>query len=132
LTEPRTERDKLRSFALLTGGIFTAFGLWPALFRHQSPRLWVLVAASLLFGLGVLCPQRLRLVYRIWMAIGHALGWINTRIILGAMFYGFITPMGLILRWMAKDPMQRGFEKNTNTYRVLRQPRPSSHMRRQF
>ena len=130
--EQRTEKDKLRAFALMTGGIFTAVGLWPALFRHQSPRLWVLVVAGLLFGLGVLCPQRLRLVYRIWMALGHALGWINTRIILGAIFYGLITPMGLILRWMAKDPMQRGFEKDADTYRVLREPRPSSHMRRQF
>ena len=65
MTEPQTERDKLRSFTVMTSGIFTVLGLLPALFRHHPARLWILVVAGLLLAMGLFCPQRLRLVYQI-------------------------------------------------------------------
>jgi hypothetical protein len=66
------------------------------------------------------------------MAIGEILGWINTRILLGLIFYGIFTPLGLLMRLRGQDPMRRTLTPEADTYRVVRQPRPSSHMQHQF
>jgi hypothetical protein len=66
------------------------------------------------------------------MKIGHVLAWINTRIILGIVFYGLITPMGIIMRLFGWDAMRRVLARDAKTYRLVRQARPPSHMTRQF
>jgi hypothetical protein len=66
------------------------------------------------------------------MATGQALGWVNTRIILGVVFYGLLTPMGLAMRILGKDPLHRQFDPNSDSYRVVRLPRPGSHMSQQY
>jgi hypothetical protein len=126
------EPKQLRSFGLLVGGVFAVIGLWPAVWRGESVRLWALGLALLLIIPALVLPRSLRLAYRGWMALGLALGWINTRLILGVVFYGLFTPWGLGMRLVGKDPMRRGFEPNADTYRVVRQPRSGAHMHRQF
>ncbi len=126
------ETRQYRSFGLLVGGIFGLIGLWPALFRGQNPRLWAILLAGLLLLPAVVLPKSLAPVHRIWMAAGHVLGWINTRIILGVVFYGLLTPMGLAMRLLGKDPLRRRFDPKAETYRVTRPPRPGSHMTHQF
>ncbi len=129
----KSDIKQLRNFGLMVGGIFAAMGLWPVLFRSDDPRLWALVLAGLLVIPALVLPRSLGPVYRGWMAIGYALGWINTRAILGVIFYGLFTPIGMVRRLLlAKDSMHRRFEPEADTYRAARQPRPSSHMKRQF
>ena len=123
---------ELRQFGLLVGGAFAVIGLWPVVFRGESLRLWAMVLGGLLIVLGGTVPQSLKQVHRGWMKIGHVLGAINTKIILGIVYYGLITPMGLVMRFMGKDPMHRVLDKKVITYRVVRDPRPRQHMRNQF
>lgn len=122
----------LRSFGLTVGGIFMVMGLWPAVVQGAGVRLWVLVVAGLLLVPALVYPTSLRSVYRGWMWLGEGLGWINTRIILGVVFYGLFTPTGCIMRRRGKDPLRRQWEPDADTYRCVRQPRPSSHMTHQF
>lgn len=126
------EAKQLRSFGLLVGGAFGVIGLWPQLFRSESPRPWALILATVLIGLGLMLPGSLGPAYRVWMRIGHVLGWINTRIILGMAYYAFFTPLGHLIRLLGRDPMRRNFTPDTDTYRVLRSPRPPDHLHRQF
>jgi Saxitoxin biosynthesis operon protein SxtJ len=126
------ESKQLRFFGLLVGGLFGVLGVWPVVFRGQGARLWALILAALLVIPAVLFPASLRQPHRVWMALGEALGWINTRIILGLVYYGLMTPMGVMMRLLGKDPMRRRFEPAVNTYRVPRPTRPSDHMDRQF
>jgi Saxitoxin biosynthesis operon protein SxtJ len=121
-----------RSFGLLVGGIFALIGFWPLIRHGESIRVWAVILGSLLMVLGLLVPGHLAPIYKVWMAIGHVLGWINTRIILGIIYYGLFTPMGLVMRLWRQDSMRRQYDQTTNTYRVLRQRRPASHMLRQF
>jgi Saxitoxin biosynthesis operon protein SxtJ len=124
--------SQLRSFGLIVGAIFAMIGLWPVIWRGQELRLWALVMAGILMVPALVFPRSLKGFYRVWMALGAALGWINTRIILSLLFYALVTPMGLIMRLRGKDPMQRSWEPNAETYRIVRQPRSNSHMKRQF
>ena len=116
----------------MVGGIFALIGVWPALWRGQPPRLWGLILGGLLIVLALVWPRSLAQVYRLWMVLGEVLGWMNTRLILGVLFYGLFTPMGLNMRLRGKDPMRRTLSPEVETYRVVRQPRPASHMRHQF
>lgn len=126
------ERGKLRSFGLIVGGVFAMIGLWPALFRAEAPRLWALALAGALIVPAVVVPRSLTHVYRVWMMLGEALGWVNTRVLLGLIFYGLVTPMGMIMRRFGRDPMQRRTDPGAETYRVVRRSRPGTHMTRQF
>ncbi|OQW32796.1 MAG: hypothetical protein A4E19_05415 [Nitrospira sp. SG-bin1] len=123
---------ELRQFGLLVGGVFAVIGLWPLVFRSESPRLWAMVLGGLLIALGALVPMSLKQVHGGWMKIGHVLGSINTKIILGVIYYLLITPMGVIMRLMGKDPLHRTLTPGTDTYRIVRVPRPRQHMRNQF
>jgi hypothetical protein len=123
---------ELRSFGLIVGGIFAVIGLWPLLLRGEAVRLWALICAAVLLLPAVVYPIALRPARRVWMAMGHVLGWINTRIILGIVFYGLVAPMGMIMRAFGKDPMRRRFEPEAETYRLARESRPGTHMKHQF
>ena len=123
---------QLRHFGFLVGGIFGLIGLWPMLWRHQSPRLWALALTVLLVVPALVAPRTLAPVYRVWMAAGEVLAWINTRIILGVVFYLVVTPIGLVMRLTNHDPMRRKFEQAGESYRVRCVPRPATHMLRQF
>jgi hypothetical protein len=126
-----TTKD-LRQFGLLVGGVFAVIGLWPVVFRSESPRLWAISLGSLLMVLGTIAPQSLKQLHHGWMKLGHVLGAINTRIILGIIYYLLITPMGLVMRLMGKDPMHRALAHGSDTYRIVRAPRSRQHMRNQF
>jgi len=123
---------QLRSFGLLVGGVFAVIGFWPVVFRGGTLRLWALIGAGLLIGPALVMPQVLKFVYQGWMILGHVLGWINTRIILSIIFYTVFTPAGVLMRFLKKDPMRRKPEPGAESYRVVRQPRPGSHMKQQF
>ena len=122
----------LRSFGLIVGSIFALIGVWPAVWRGQPLHLWSLILGGVLMALALVWPRSLTQVYRLWMTVGEVLGWINTRLILGVLFYLVFTPLGWCMRLRGKDPMQRTLAPEAESYRVVRQPRPSSHMRHQF
>src|SRR5712692_10968394 len=86
---------QLRNFGLMVVGLFAVLGLWPTVFRNAPPRLWALVLAGTLGLPALIFPQSLEPVYRVWMALGHGLGWVNTRILLSVVFYGLFTPLGV-------------------------------------
>ena len=126
------EKKELRNFGLIVGGVFCLIAVWPA-FRHgEAIRFWALVPGSLLIALGLLMPMTLGPIFRVWMKIGHVMGWINTRIILGLVFYLVVTPTGMIRRLFGKDPMGKAIRTDLNSYRIIPKLRPASHLKRQY
>lgn len=131
---PKLDRKGLREFGLTTGAIFAGlFGfLLPLIFRHWPPPAWPWVVATVLCAWALLSPSTLNPVYRTWMRIGLVLAWINTRIILGVMFYVMIAPMGAIKRLFGSDAMRRHFDPDESTYRVPSKPRTKMSMERPY
>lgn len=131
---PKLDKKGLREFGLVTGGIVAGlFGLvLPLLFRHSLPA-WPWVVATILVSLALLSPRSLGPVYQIWMRIGLVLGFINTRIILGIIFYTLFVPMGLVMRvFFKRDPMNRELDSNYGSYRILSGDRPSKLMEKPY
>ena len=125
-------RRALRQFGFLVGGGFAVLGLLPWVLRRGEPRPILLGLAAVL-GLAALAwPEGLRWPHRGWMAVGHVLGWINTRILLGAVFFLVVTPIGWVARLFGRDPMRRRFDRDAPSYRQDREARPGTHMRQPF
>jgi saxitoxin biosynthesis operon SxtJ-like protein len=132
MTKGRASAKELRRFGLIVGGVFSVIGLWPLLIRQEPPRVWALAAAAVLILPAVVYPPLLDYPHRGWMRLGHALGWINTRVILAVFFYAILTPVGVIMRLAGRDAVGRKFEPGATSYRQERQPRSASHMWHQF
>ena len=126
------DAKQLRSFGLIVGGVFALIGLWPVVWHGAALRLWSVIIAGGFSVPALVWPQSLTYVYRLWMLGGLILGWINTRVILGLVFYSLFTPVGIVRRLLGKDPMRLRAQPHADTYRIVRQPRSRSHMTRQF
>ncbi len=120
-----------RSFGLVVGAVCGLVGLWPAWRAGGPPAVWALAVGSLLIGLALLRPAWLALPARLWHRLGLALGWFNTRLLLGIAFVVLFVPLGLIRRLFGADPLQRAWDPAAPTYRTPARPREPGHVRRQ-
>ena len=123
---------QLRSFGFTVGGVFALIGFWPVVIYGLAPRWWSVVVATVLIVPALVYPKSLYWPHKGWMTVGHVLGWVNTRIILGVVFYAVVTPIGIVRRWLGKDPMGRQLRTDLDSYRIVRKPRPASHLTRQY
>ena len=103
---------QLRQFGLMVGVGFPVFIGWliPAIFGHLF-RVWSLWVGLPLVIMGIIKPSFLSAPYKLWMSLGHALGWINSRIILGMVFITVLQPIALSMRIFGYDPLRK---KHTN------------------
>lgn len=80
----------------------------------------------------LLAPRSLKPVYGLWMKFGLLMNWINTRLILGIVFYGMILPIGMLMRLAGKDPMHRNLDSNADSYRVESQNESRDNVERPY
>lgn len=115
-------KKQLREFGYLIGFAFPLLLGWaiPAVFGHGF-RPWTLWIGAPALILGVIAPSLLRLPYNAWMALGHALGWINSHIILGLVFLLVVQPIAYIMRAFGYDPLKRRIDPKTSSYREKRE-----------
>ncbi len=107
ITKQRSLRVE-REFGLIVGGVLLLISLWwiyRGKFHHVAPITLPVGAALILLGL--VFPWALVVPSRAWMALAEVLSFVTTRIILAFVFFGIVTPIGVIKRWFGWDPLQR-------------------------
>lgn len=62
-----------------------------------------LAAATLLLAIGLFVKPLARRIAQVWLRFAVALGAVNSRILLGAIFYLFLTPIALLARLFRED-----------------------------
>ena len=97
----------LREFGFLIGFAFPFLLGWiiPVLGGH-SFRTWTLWISFPSIILAILKPKLLLYPYKAWMKLGHILGWVNSRIILGLVYIIILQPIALIMRIYGHDPLR--------------------------
>lgn len=123
----------LRQFGLIW---LVAFGLLAAAAwrRGDTTAAAALGAvAALVPALGWGFPPLLRWVYLAATYATWPIGWVVSHLLLGLVYYGLLTPIGLALRLAGKDLLQRRFDPAASSY-WLRRPAPPEKQRyfRQF
>jgi hypothetical protein len=129
-TEPPLKQ--LRQFGWMMGGVFFIISFWPLVFRSEGIRIWACIIAATFALLGTVFPQALKPVYRAWMFFGEKVGWLNSRILLGLLFYGMLTPIAFVMALLGKRPLQLQLDPNAETYRVPKEARASDHFLKAF
>ena len=125
MTNPSPTTKQLREFGFLIAIGFPLLLGWlvPTL-RGQSFHLWTLWIAIPSLILSLRSPRTLSVPYRGWMKLGHALGWVNGHIILGAVFVIVLQPIAAVMRLTGYDPLRRR-TTSRSSYRELVTRKPT-------
>jgi len=105
-----------REFGLIVGGILALLSAW-WLYRGKfvNAASVTLPLGGLLIVCGVLLPRALVFPNKAWMWLAEMLAFVNTRVVLGVLFFLLITPIGLVKRLSAWDPLNRR-ERQRDSY----------------
>ncbi len=124
---PRT----LRQFSLAFG-VFAAIvgclvlargGPWTTI-----AAIWSAGAAIALVGLAR--PTFVKWLYLAMSCLTAPIGIVISLTVLGIVYYIVVTPIGVIMRLLGRDPMQRRPDPKTDTYwRKREQPEPDQYFR---
>jgi saxitoxin biosynthesis operon SxtJ-like protein len=124
---------KLRKFGFTVGGVFSALAVIFVLrHKHHVPFYVSAVAGPTLLAGALVWPRALAPVERGWSLLAHALGWINTRILLAIVFFVVLAPIALVMRAVGKDPLERRRDRRLSTYWRTREPAEADRLTRPY
>jgi hypothetical protein len=109
-----TKKD-LRKFGLTVGIVLAAIGTLLFYFEKSSA-IYFIIIGGLLILLGILLPQLLNPINKVWMGLAIVLGFIMTRVILTTLFYLVITPIGFLAKIFGKKFMDLKYDRSAKTY----------------
>lgn len=101
--------SQIRETGILFGVVCVFLGL------YTTDQFWFFIAIGVLL-VTLLIPIFLKPLAFLWFGFSKALGWVTSRIVLFVIFWGLVTPMGLIRKAMGKDSMGLNqFKKGGNS-----------------
>ena len=131
--DAKPSNSQLRNFGLVLSALLVGFiyFLIPYIHEMNRPTIILYICAALtLFAL--VLPKALYPIHIFWMKLGAVLGWINTRIILGIVFFLVVFPIGLVLKVMGKDFMRTKIDKDLESYRETSENRDIETLQQLF
>jgi len=118
-----------RSFGIVFFIFFLIIGTYP-IFFHGELRIWLLIVSIIFLLLGIINSRFLTPLNLLWFKFGMLLGRIVSPIVMGLVFFLVVTPTGIIMRILNKDPLKLK-KKNIKTYWIERSS-IKSDMKNQF
>lgn len=103
--EPFTLKQARKS-TLVVATVFGLIAGWQ-LYRGRVTAAEVLAIISGVLFVCAAIPIAATTFHKWWMTLAGILGYVNSRIILSALYYLLMTPMGLALRLVGHDPLER-------------------------
>ncbi len=115
----RHDTRELRQFglglALLLVLVFWALLPW----LGDRPRpLWPLVAGGVVAALALAWAPAIHPLYRLLLPVARVLGLVNTWLLLGAVFFGILLPVGWVLRRLGRLQYLTRFDPAAASYRI--------------
>ena len=121
-----------RSFGLVIAAACLLVALAP--WRHGQPaRWWAIVAGAACGAFALTWPRALRPLNVAWTHLGVLLSRVTSPVLLGFVYYAVIVPTGMVMRFIARDPLRRARDPKAASYWITRDPAsPPSSMTQQF
>jgi hypothetical protein len=139
----RPDRNALRRFGWASVGSFLVLALlaWNGwmLFRYAGDNVrttltavfGALAAATALSSW--LFPRANRVLYLAVSVVGYPIGLVISYVLMAVLFYGLITPAGIVFRMLGRDPLKRTFDPGARSYWVdAKTDKPEHSYYRQF
>lgn len=106
---------------LIAAALLGTLLYWKFAWPQAATIVWG--AGGALAGVYYLVPAAWqRALYMGWMYAAFPIGWVVSHLLLAAIFYLVLTPIGLLVRLLSHDPLQRRFEPSAPTYWIVREP----------
>ena len=126
-------RKELRQFGFLCLAFFGGLAAYNWYHGGVTLAVELLTAAALIGGvLGAVAPQLLKYVFVGWIVAVFPIGWTVSHLLLGFIYFFILTPIGLLLRLLGQDPMNRSFDPGAKTYWSTHEQAPVARYFRQF
>ena len=109
------DKETLRKFAITISvalGAIGAFFLWR---KGQAGLIFIAIGAIILLA-GLAWPKSLSLLFKAWMAFSLILGLIMNHIILSLVYYLVLSPIGLLMKALGKNPLTLKLDREANSY----------------
>ena len=119
--DPVEQGSSNRVFGFVFAAVFLLLAVGP-LFFGGPVRFWSLAVSVALGFVALVVPVVLAPLNRLWTRFGLLLHKIVSPLVLGIMFYLVITPMGLVMRLLGKDPLRLRRDQDAATYWIERTP----------
>jgi len=115
----RNDARELRQFGLGLG-LFIVLAFWLVIpwLRGADRPGWPLLVAGALMAAALAWPPAVLPVYRLFRPLAKLIGFINTWLLLGGVFFGILLPLGLALRLFGRLQYRTSFDPAADTYRV--------------
>jgi uncharacterized membrane protein len=111
----KESKKDLRKFGLTVGGVLLLIAA--LLFYFEKPSaIYFTIFGGFLFLSGLVIPQILKPLNKIWMGLAIILGFFMSRIIITILFYIALTPISIIAKLVGKKFMILNFDKSAKTY----------------
>ncbi len=118
-----------RSFGIVFFIVFLLIAIYP-LINGSDLRLWSLTISIIFLILGLLNSKILNPLNKIWFKFGIFLGKIVSPLVMGAIFFLVVTPIGIFMKILNKDILKLKFNKNQSYW--IEKNEPKSKMKNQF
>ena len=119
-----------RNFGLVFFIIFLIVSLWPL--TYEGPiRIWTVIISLVFLILGLMNSKLLTPLNKLWFKFGMILGAIVVPVVMGVVFFLVVTPIGLVMKIMGRDLLNKKYDKKKRTYWIKRDTSIGT-MKRQF
>ena len=118
-----------RSFGIVFFVVFLIIALWPFL-KGDSLRFWSMAVSLIFLILGLINSKILTPLNKLWMKFGLLLGNIVSPIVMGIIFFGVVTPTGLLMKLFGKDILE--LKKNKKNTYWKKKDNLNNNMKNQF
>ena len=118
-----------RNFGVVFFIVFLIIALWPFL-KGENLRLWAFTISLLFLILGLLNAKILTPLNKMWIKFGEILGNVISPLVMGIIFFGIVTPIGLFLRLIGKDVLK--LKKNKKNTYWIEKDNSNNNMKNQF
>ncbi len=115
-----TSPKKIRDFGITFFVVFALIG-GVLLYKGRSLGYACFGAGVLFVVLGKWAPRLLRPLCKAWMTLALVLGFFTSRIILCILYYCVLTPIGVIMRLLGKDPLDRRWDEEARSYWIKKE-----------
>ena len=119
-----------KSFGFVFFIIFLVVALWPLL-NDGNIRIWSVILSLVFLILGFLNSKILTPLNKLWIRFGILLGTIVSPLVMGIVYFGVVTPIGILMRLLGKDILNLKIDKKKNTYWLVK-GKIKSKMKNQF
>ncbi|MGH6908056.1 MAG: SxtJ family membrane protein [Methylococcales bacterium] len=124
-----------RSFGITFAVVFALLAAFTFWHRGATSTFYTVLTVSAVFaGVTWLAPRLLRPLNLIWLKFGLLLHKVVNPVIMGLLFFGVFTPMGVVMRAFGVDLLRLKRKPVTETYWIARRDESihDSSMKNQF